>query len=97
MEKKTTTIPTPKTKTNTLDINRVSNQERAEHMKKGLCFICHQQGHHSSDHKNGNIPTPFPNKNENRYQPQKKSGTDAAAGSESYRWVLVQVIETLGG
>jgi hypothetical protein len=50
-------------------------------MKKGLCFVCHQQGHRSSDHKNGNIPTPpfSPNRNENRYQPQKKSGTDTYA------------------
>jgi Retrotransposon gag protein len=65
-ERKTTPAPAPKAKeTNTLDINRLSNQERAEHMKKGLCFICHQQGHRSSDHKNGNIPTSFPNKNEN--------------------------------
>jgi Retrotransposon gag protein len=81
-EKKMTPTPAPKAKeANTLDINRLSNQERAEHMRKGLCFICHQQGHRSSDHKNGNIPTPSfsPNRNENRYQPQKKSGTDTYA------------------
>jgi Retrotransposon gag protein len=75
-EKKTTSAPAPKTKeTNTLDINQLSNQERAKHMRKGLCFICHQQGHCSSDHKDGRVPTSFPNKNENLYQPQKKSGT----------------------
>jgi hypothetical protein len=45
-------------------------------MRKGLCFVCHQQGHHFSDHKDGKIPTPFPNRNENHYQPQNKSGTD---------------------
>jgi Retrotransposon gag protein len=67
-EKKMTPTPPPKTReTNTLDINRLSNQERAEHMRKGLCFVCHQQGHRSSDHKNRNIPTPSfsPNRNEN--------------------------------
>ncbi|KAF8234189.1 hypothetical protein L208DRAFT_1090479, partial [Tricholoma matsutake] len=40
-----------------LDINRLMNQERVEHLRKGLCFICHQPGHRSSDHKDGKDPT----------------------------------------
>ncbi|KAF8235206.1 hypothetical protein L208DRAFT_1258047 [Tricholoma matsutake] len=40
-----------------LDINRLMNQERMEHLRKGLCFICHQSGHRSSDHKDGKNPT----------------------------------------
>ena len=40
----------------TLDINCLSLQERTEHMEKGLCFVCHKPGHHSSDHKCGNPP-----------------------------------------
>ncbi|KAF8219113.1 hypothetical protein L208DRAFT_1343238 [Tricholoma matsutake] len=33
------------------------NQERVEHLQKGLCFICHQPGHRSSDHRDGKNPT----------------------------------------
>ncbi|KAF8221222.1 hypothetical protein L208DRAFT_1329442 [Tricholoma matsutake] len=28
-----------------LDINQLTSQERIEHLRKGLCFICHQPGH----------------------------------------------------
>jgi len=31
-----------------------------EHMKKGLCFICHKPGHRSSDHKGGRTPPSSP-------------------------------------
>jgi hypothetical protein len=41
----------------TIEINRMTAQEREEHMKKGLCFRCHRPGHRSSDHKGGNIPS----------------------------------------
>jgi hypothetical protein len=56
-EKKTP--PTPKVERSTLDINRLSQQERTEHMKKGLCFLCHQPGHRSSEHKHGTPPQNF--------------------------------------
>jgi hypothetical protein len=36
---------------NAMDINRLTQSERNEHMKKGLCFVCHKPGHRSSDHK----------------------------------------------
>ena len=73
LEKKATP---PKKETNTLDINRLTSQERADHMKKGLCFVCHQPGHRSSDHKDGNPSYPA-NTNGNRYHfPQKKTGAD---------------------
>jgi hypothetical protein len=52
--------PTPPNlkEASTLDINQLSIQERADHWRKGLCFICHQQGHSSSDHKDGKAPIP---------------------------------------
>ena len=28
-----------------MDIDRLSIQEQEEHRRKGLCFLCHQQGH----------------------------------------------------
>jgi Ty3 transposon capsid-like protein len=36
---------TPKTMRSTLEMNCLSQQERNEHMQKGLCFICHGPGH----------------------------------------------------
>jgi hypothetical protein len=40
------------------DLNRLSNSERMEHMRKGLCFICHKPGHRSGDHKkDGTVAT----------------------------------------
>ncbi|KAF8222229.1 hypothetical protein L208DRAFT_1110996, partial [Tricholoma matsutake] len=35
----------------------LTNQERMEHLRKGLCFICHLPGHRSSDHRDGKNPT----------------------------------------
>ncbi|KAF8221023.1 hypothetical protein L208DRAFT_1041700, partial [Tricholoma matsutake] len=40
-----------------LDINRLTNQEHVEHLRKGLCFICYQPGHRSSNHRDGKNPT----------------------------------------
>ncbi|KAF8234076.1 hypothetical protein L208DRAFT_1263911 [Tricholoma matsutake] len=40
-----------------LDINRLTNEEHMEHLQRRLCFICHQPGHQSSDHKDGKSPT----------------------------------------
>ncbi|KAF8230517.1 hypothetical protein L208DRAFT_1281675 [Tricholoma matsutake] len=40
-----------------LDINRLMNQEHVEHLRKGLCFICHQPGHRLSNHRDGKNPT----------------------------------------
>lgn len=36
-----------------VEINRLSPQQREEHMKKGLCFECHKTGHRASDHRAG--------------------------------------------
>jgi hypothetical protein len=45
-------------------------------MKQGKCFICHKVGHRASDHKKWK--TPFvPQKNQEQFIPQKKSGSDA--------------------
>jgi hypothetical protein len=41
-----------------LEINCLTQQERNEHMQKGLCFICHSPGHQASDHKCGSFPPP---------------------------------------
>jgi hypothetical protein len=39
-------------------IKRLSPEERLDHIKKGLCFICHKPGHLSSTHKKGGSMTP---------------------------------------
>ncbi|KAF8218475.1 hypothetical protein L208DRAFT_997704, partial [Tricholoma matsutake] len=62
-----------------LDINQLTNQERVEHLQKGLCFICHQPGHQSSNHKDGKSPIQTgsaPPPYRNRFT-QKKTGVDA--------------------
>ena len=73
---------TVKIEASTLNINGLSYQECTEHMKKGLCFICHNPGHRASDHKGGRTPPPFsplsPSKSANQYQ-LKKTGTSAYA------------------
>jgi len=33
-----------------MDMDRLSVQEQADHMKKGLCFVCHSPGHRANDH-----------------------------------------------
>jgi hypothetical protein len=40
---------------NAMDVNTIKrlSQERLDHIKKGLCFICHKPGHLSSTHKKG--------------------------------------------
>ncbi|KAF8231649.1 hypothetical protein L208DRAFT_1203629, partial [Tricholoma matsutake] len=45
-----------------LDINQLMNQEHVEHLRKGLCFICHQLGHRSSNHRDGKNPTQMGNR-----------------------------------
>ena len=32
-----------------MDIDRVETDERSEHIKKGLCFYCHEGGHLARD------------------------------------------------
>jgi len=36
-----------------MEIDRLTVQEQADHMKKGLCFVCHQAGHRANDHGPG--------------------------------------------
>jgi hypothetical protein len=38
-------------------IKRLSPEEQLDHIKKGLCFICHKPGHLSSTHKKGGTST----------------------------------------
>jgi len=38
---------------NAMEIDRLTAQEQADHMKKGLCFVCHQAGHRANDHGPG--------------------------------------------
>jgi len=38
---------------NAMEIDRLMAQEQANHMKKGLCFVCHQAGHRANDHGPG--------------------------------------------
>jgi hypothetical protein len=45
---------------NAMDIDTIkclSPEERLDHIKKGLCFICHRPGHLSLTHKKGGSPT----------------------------------------
>jgi hypothetical protein len=45
---------------NTMDVNTIkclSPEERLDHIKKGLCFICHKPRHLSSMHKKGGSST----------------------------------------
>ena len=44
-----------------MDVDRLSIQEQANYMKKGLCFVCHLSGHRASDHGSGGSgPPPTP-------------------------------------
>jgi len=44
-----------------MNVDRLSVQEQANHMKKGLCFLCHLPGHRASDHGSGGSgPPPAP-------------------------------------
>jgi len=38
---------------NAMEINRLTAQEQADHMKKGLCFVYHQARHRANDHGPG--------------------------------------------
>jgi len=44
-----------------MDVDRLSVQEQANHIKKGLCFVCHLPGHRANNHvpgESGPPPTP---------------------------------------
>jgi len=38
----------PPVNPNAMEIDRLTAQEQADHMKKGLCFVCHQAGHRAN-------------------------------------------------
>jgi len=45
----------------TMNVDRLSIQEQADHIKKGLCFVCHLPGHRANDHRpGGSGPPPVP-------------------------------------
>jgi hypothetical protein len=75
----------PKITRSRLEINRLSQQERNEHMQKGLCFICHGPGHRASDHKCRSFP-PLNQTNRCRYPPPKQMNcfTLKRKGTEAY-------------
>jgi len=51
-----------------MDMDRLSIQEQADHIKKGLCFVCHLPGHRASNHgSGGSRPPPTPRR---QYMPQ---------------------------
>jgi hypothetical protein len=58
-----------------MDIDRVDTfEERTEHMKKGLCFNCHKQGHMARecpDKKTGPIVLRTMNPNYRKPEPMK--------------------------
>jgi len=41
-----------------MDMDRLSIQEQADHMKKGLCFVYHLSGHRANDHGPGGSGPP---------------------------------------
>ena len=41
-----------------MDVDRLSIQEQANHIKKGLCFLCHLPGHRANDHRPGGSGPP---------------------------------------
>jgi len=44
-----------------MDMDRLSIQEQPNHIKKGLCFVCHLPGHRTSNHRSGGSgPPPAP-------------------------------------
>ena len=59
---------------NVMDVDRLTIDERTDHMKKGLCFICHEPGHTAKDcpRKKPRFPT-------NKFQNLKKTGTNTYA------------------
>ncbi|KIK73113.1 hypothetical protein PAXRUDRAFT_21210 [Paxillus rubicundulus Ve08.2h10] len=61
LRSRNTYVPRPSNSThdpNAMDVDavRLTPLQRAEYMKKGLCFICGKQGHCSTDHKSGRAP-----------------------------------------
>ena len=77
------TEQTVKIEASTLSMDWLSYQEHTEHMKKGLCFVCHKPRHRASDHKDEWTPPSFPlpstpPNSANQYQ-LKKTGAGAYA------------------
>ena len=51
-------------------MGRLTQEERNEHMKKGLCFECHKIGHRAIDHKTGTVnQKPRPNQEKPKMLP----------------------------
>lgn len=61
-----------------MTINRLSTEQRDEHMKKGLCFECHQFGHRASSHRNGTSNNTSPGTSTGQYKAPMK-------GKEAYQ------------
>ncbi|KAG5633358.1 hypothetical protein DXG03_007536 [Asterophora parasitica] len=59
-----------------MDIDRLTQEERNNHMKKGLCFDCHQPGHRTVDHQNGSL---IPKKTTNPFANRKATGAETYA------------------
>jgi hypothetical protein len=49
------TYPAPVHDPNAMVVDKLSMEERRQHMASGLCFKCHKLGHISKDHKNGKL------------------------------------------
>jgi hypothetical protein len=56
-----------------IDAVHLTQEERLDHLCKGKCFVCHQTGHRSSDHKSGRTP---PRNNQGHFVLQKRNATD---------------------
>jgi excinuclease UvrABC ATPase subunit len=69
-----------------MDIDRLTTEEQAQHMREGRCFECHGTGHTARDHRNGNIPNRKPNQNRppsnNRF---KGNSTNRTPNTDRYK------------
>jgi len=56
-----------------MDVDRLSIQEQANYMKKGLCFVCHLPGYRANNHgPGGSRPPPMPRRQYVPPQPPPK-------------------------
>lgn len=64
-----------------MDVDQLMIEERTDHYKKGLCFICHQQGHIGKDFPNRIRGPPQTNQWASR-----KQGRDHPIPSQQTKW-----------
>jgi hypothetical protein len=78
----------PRKDPNAMDIDRISTEERDNHMKKGLCFKCHKTGHRARE---------CPESNSGSNQTTQRTWTPASNrltnGKEAYARIRAMIKE----